>query len=317
MENVRNLSFDLLKGFLIILVITGHILPGNANEGLRGIIYYSHMPLFLGVTGYFIKSESLNLTVRSLIKKYNIRMITPYLVAFIIYTSFYMIFSIGFHNIQAKHFIGSVIFPFYHLWYIPAVIIFILYTKVLNNNLKATFAIFFLSSILTIVWYADGKNIESSLPLLRYLGDKRFYYYYSFFLIGFMLGNDKLKVNTLLAVALCLATVSINIFFNNTAMIDSLLWYIFNASLISLLITSCNAVKIKNKNILVKIGQNSLPIYLWHVAAILTITYFISPLHPLYYISIICAVIILTMFFVLSKGKSKFIDKYFYGESRK
>ncbi len=69
MENVRNLSFDLLKGFLIILVITGHILPGNANEGLRGIIYYSHMPLFLGVTGYFIKSESLNLTVRSLIKK--------------------------------------------------------------------------------------------------------------------------------------------------------------------------------------------------------------------------------------------------------
>ncbi|WP_447883914.1 acyltransferase family protein [Serratia fonticola] len=58
MVKVRNLSFDLVKGFLIIFVITGHILPGSASEGIRGAIYYFHMPLFLGITGYFVRKKN-------------------------------------------------------------------------------------------------------------------------------------------------------------------------------------------------------------------------------------------------------------------
>ncbi|MGP3155807.1 acyltransferase family protein [Serratia marcescens] len=55
MSKERSLSFDFLKGLLILLVIVGHLLPGSADVGLRGAIYYFHMPLFLGVTGYFVR----------------------------------------------------------------------------------------------------------------------------------------------------------------------------------------------------------------------------------------------------------------------
>ncbi|WP_347299688.1 acyltransferase family protein, partial [Clostridium perfringens] len=55
MPKERNLSFDFLKGFLILLVIVGHLLPGSADVGLRGAVYFFHMPLFLGVTGYFVR----------------------------------------------------------------------------------------------------------------------------------------------------------------------------------------------------------------------------------------------------------------------
>ena len=55
MSKERSLSFDFLKGLLILLVIVGHLLPGSADVGLRGAIYYFHMPLFLVVTGYFVR----------------------------------------------------------------------------------------------------------------------------------------------------------------------------------------------------------------------------------------------------------------------
>ncbi|MWQ00011.1 acyltransferase family protein [Glaesserella parasuis] len=55
---VRNIYFDATKGFLIILVILGHVILGSLNENtLRYIIYFFHMPLFLAVTGYFISQK--------------------------------------------------------------------------------------------------------------------------------------------------------------------------------------------------------------------------------------------------------------------
>ena len=61
---IRDSKIDSLKGFLIILVVVGHIPFGNFNiEKVDAInyairwFYFFHMPLFLVVSVLFIKSE--------------------------------------------------------------------------------------------------------------------------------------------------------------------------------------------------------------------------------------------------------------------
>ena len=44
----RNPRIDLLRGWLMVLVITGHIVLGSVHENLiRYVIYAFHMPLFI------------------------------------------------------------------------------------------------------------------------------------------------------------------------------------------------------------------------------------------------------------------------------
>ena len=52
---------DLVKGVLIILVIVGHLLPGERHASLlRWIIYSVHMPLFAAVSGYLFPWKEIN-----------------------------------------------------------------------------------------------------------------------------------------------------------------------------------------------------------------------------------------------------------------
>lgn len=57
----RDYRIDSLKGFLIILVIVGHVITmldnsNVLNHALMGLIYIFHMPLFILVSGYLTKS---------------------------------------------------------------------------------------------------------------------------------------------------------------------------------------------------------------------------------------------------------------------
>lgn len=314
MENVRDLSFDFLKGFLIILVITGHILPGNADEGFRGLIYYFHMPLFMATTGYFIKEKNLKQTTAILLKKYNKRLLIPYAIAFLAYTCFYLYFSIGINQIHIKHIIGSVIYPLYHLWYIPAILFFILYTKIISNSKKLTLIAFIATTTVSIVWYAYSENLTNSFPLIKYMGDKRFYYYYSFFLIGYILGNNTIKIKLGISLTLCLALALLNYILELTPLINSIVWYLFNFSLINLIIRTCQEVSIINQNLITKLGQTSLPVYLWHVAIITVTADFIDPRKPLYYIAVILLVSVLSLLFIYAHNRNPLLNKLFYGE---
>ena len=58
----RDYRIDSLKGLLIILVITGHVITtldnvNFINHGVMGLIYIFHMPLFILISGYFSKSR--------------------------------------------------------------------------------------------------------------------------------------------------------------------------------------------------------------------------------------------------------------------
>ncbi|HBS5605132.1 TPA: acyltransferase family protein, partial [Klebsiella quasipneumoniae subsp. quasipneumoniae] len=298
-----------------ILVITGHILPGNANEGVRGIIYYFHMPLFLAVTGYFIKDKNLKQTFKSLFTKYNTRLLTPYAIAFLAYTCSYFYLSIGISKIHIKHIVGAIIYPFYHLWYIPAILLFISYTKIINKNNRFIFGAFIISTIVSITWYAYGETLTSSYPLIKYLGDKRFYYYYSFFLLGYILGNDTIvSIRVDVSLILCLIVPLLKHFINPSPLLDAMFWYLFNLSLINLTVTTCRKSLIINENLLTKLGKTSLPVYLWHVAIISIVATLVDTNNSLYYIIVTLLVIALSLFFIYAHNKNKLLNKFFYGE---
>lgn len=130
---VRNLAFDQIKGILIILVLIGHIVMGDMQTTpVRMVIYFFHMPLFLAITGYFIKQELLEHSIQNILIRYKDRLIIPFAFAFAFYHSIMLFY---------KDFLAVIIqvfspYPYYHLWYIPAVILFILYLKFLTFWLK-------------------------------------------------------------------------------------------------------------------------------------------------------------------------------------
>ena len=57
----RDTRIDSLKGFLIVLVILGHLITtidnvNRVNHAVMGLIYIFHMPLFILISGYLTKS---------------------------------------------------------------------------------------------------------------------------------------------------------------------------------------------------------------------------------------------------------------------
>lgn len=70
----RNPVYDIMKGIGIILMLIGHIPPG---QRLFHFIYSFHMPLFFIVAGFFASTTKLSWSV---IKKYASRLLLPFLV---------------------------------------------------------------------------------------------------------------------------------------------------------------------------------------------------------------------------------------------
>ena len=64
----RDLSIDTLKGFLILLVILGHLIGSLKFSwpGVWNLIYTFHIPLFVLILGYFSKRDIIN--VKNIIK---------------------------------------------------------------------------------------------------------------------------------------------------------------------------------------------------------------------------------------------------------
>lgn len=120
--NARNLSVDTVKGFLIGLVIIGHILLGELpNNFIRFWIYSFHMPMFMFVSGYLLDLRKLQQnTFHSLLAHYNQRMLGWWLLAWLIYSTIIISGDFSIHNI-----LRQVVFPYYHLWYVPTLFFFI------------------------------------------------------------------------------------------------------------------------------------------------------------------------------------------------
>lgn len=207
----RNPNIDFLKGLLILLVISGHLLSGSIRSSLpRYLIYSFHMPLFIALTGYLIRPEGLlSLSFPALLRKYFRRLLLPWLFALQIFYLLNHLSSPG--EISLTSYLSSYWDIYFHLWYIPGLMVWILISWFLlklfsafsteksasfENTLHPLLLCALLISLFFCIWYI--------LPLASPAAERAQYLvyhdfhllYYIYFVFGMYLRKHPLKRNT-------------------------------------------------------------------------------------------------------------------------
>lgn len=312
---MRKTSFDALKGFLTILVIVGHLLLGPIDQSpVRNFIYFFHMPLFVAVTGYFIKSELLLYATPFILKKYFKRLLTPYILAFLVYSAMTWFNAYRTGGLNLKTIVDTIMNPYYHLWYIPAVILFVLYTKCLVTMPgKVSFVIGAISAFLITVLSRIYGDTINEMGWAKLFGDSRYYYYYYYFLIGYIMSRyglgQRVSINTknwTLLLFFLFFTYQIDF-------LRSFCYVLINSAIIILAISLCEKQRSVNMNYLAAIGKVSLPIYLWHVLPLVIFKRIFINGGLEYYIYSGVSICMLIFALVGFENRSFYLNRFLYG----
>lgn len=269
----RYIFIDYLKGILIILVILGHLLPNSLEDNFcRYIIYSFHMPLFLFVSGYLLTQERIrNYTAKSLITKYFKRMLVPWIIAFIVFMGLQLYLNLISVD-SLKQAIYYCLYPWYHLWFIPALlgmILFLYIIQKLNFNIRN---VLYLSFVFTFFWMIYQKeNLIYASPL--FLGDKRMFYYFCFFCLGYCMRNKIIitklsRINSLILVCSLFVLRAVDFYVSFPSIVSVPIFIIANILLCLFILTMLENNRLPLKREIVFLGVNSLPLYLWHVLPI-------------------------------------------------
>jgi len=170
----RQYNIDNIKCLLMFFVVFGHCLETfEYYGGIYRIIYLFHMPAFIFISGYFMRFS---------LKKLLVDYLYPYVIFQILYLAFDSLFISGdMFEIQFTN-------PYWILWYLMAMILYCLLSKVISikNNLLKVF-IFMLSVVIMLI---SGYNSKIG----RYLSLSRFFNFMPFFIAGYYGGkSDKFK----------------------------------------------------------------------------------------------------------------------------
>lgn len=188
----REIFWDNIKGFLIILVVFAHVMEWLELDGifinLRGIIYSFHMPLFIFISGYF--SKNIEKTGNSAFKNC--------LIPFFIFNTLYLI-------ILYKTIWINIFTPIYLFWYL-----FSLFTwRIL---LKYVIHVKHIVVISILIGLYIGLFNEAD----RFLGISRTIAFFPFFLLGYYADKNRIqnlrnrnKFYALVLLTVCLVLVFI------------------------------------------------------------------------------------------------------------
>lgn len=168
----RDLSIDSLKGFLIIMVILGHLIGSlwSQEQGIWNLIYTFHMPLFVLISGYLSKYDKVNIS--SILKP---------LIAFQVLNVFLLIvYGYGFS-------LSYLWVPYWTLWYLLSLIFWRIILKylpmtLLNRPYLCLGVTFFFSLIIGVF-----------LPYGRILSIQRTISFLPFFLMGYYFKNGSIR----------------------------------------------------------------------------------------------------------------------------
>lgn len=302
--------------------MVGHIIQGGLSESIwRTLIYSFHMPLFIGISGYLLDINTISgLSLNGLFKKYFLRIILPWIIALVLY---YIISSCFlrtdlFSIVKFKNFILP---PFYHLWFIPGFLSWILLTWFLKKLFKNYNIILLLGILISIIFmilyqypltYKHISFLNKIFPILIPTFRPHFYV---FFLIGISYRNKiirKPRVIEIIAPLIFLGLV-VYLFFNNILILSILNFFLLNFLILNL----CLKLALTNSLLEFKsiqwLGINSLGLYLWHVIPILISTYLIGTesLIKFYLVTIILEVLFIILYKILFKVN--FFKKYIFG----
>ncbi|WP_353778457.1 acyltransferase family protein [Winogradskyella sp. 3972H.M.0a.05] len=313
---MRLRNIDLFKGLLIILVILGHMLQGEIGETIwRKTIYSFHMPLFIGICGFLYNSKkTFNLSISGLFKKYLFRIILPWIIAVI---GYYVLFLYQDTNINfISSFVNAFIDPYYHLWFVPAFLSWVILTWILRKakaNNVVLLIIGLLISIISILLIKEPKlyqNKTIALILNTYRP-----YYYIFFILGLLYKDLKLKRPNRLEflLPLILFGLVIYLFYFPNEIVAFINYFVFNTLLLNLILKMSTNNLAPNNKVLEWIGINSVGIYLWHMIPIIVCNHLIGTENLLLFYLAVIVLEIIFMIIYRMLSKVSVLRKYAFG----
>jgi fucose 4-O-acetylase-like acetyltransferase len=231
------------------------------------------MPVFLAISGYLLKTSAFKNGLRSYLDRLVHRLVIPWIIASIAYLPWSL------HGRSLSEItLADFIYPYFHLWYVPAYIIGVSICYCINRFKIPIIPILVLSAVFTIIWFDVFRS--NQLPLNHqpffHLGEKRFYAYQIFFILGFSLRNNLIKLSpSLIPLVLCIIiSFAINVILVYRNFGDyyiSIPYMIFNISLVLFLLLYIAPLEwFQNKTILWA-NKQSLSIYLYHPMIVFTI----------------------------------------------
>ena len=326
-SNHRSDGIDFLKGFLIVLVLIGHIVVGSLHDNwIRYPIHAFHMPLFIGLTGYLLNPKTLlNDSFIDVAIRYWWRVVVPFAPAFLLFTG-----VLFFHAYQESRVTTSLILsyfhtPYYHLWFIPAMVLWVLAYRLILQFKVPLWSVVVVFLSVSFYWASFHK--PDQMAVLAPFVNKKVIYFFSFFLLGAWLKTvnfdhlnafvNRFRWFLIAIVVACFFVYLKEIGFQKSAT-RATVWLVLNIMLIVGLVPWAKLVEIKKTlvyEVLVDIGRNSLPIYLWHIAPLFFLKGFdIHQSHLLlYYFISITATAGIVWFVLRYESHNKLTDRLIYG----
>lgn len=185
MNTHRSQYIDNIKGFLIILVVLGHVIQYAVEQGVVIERYISsfHMPLFMAISGYCSYGMRFE---RSIISKRAVRLLVPFL-------SWAVVKSLLQRNLL--YFWTIIQYPDRGLWFLQALFFITLIIVMIDNFNKYKSGLFFYGMIF-LVWIlitsvSMGLNVKTfGLPFIGW--------HLPFFTLGFAMRQynvlDKMSI---------------------------------------------------------------------------------------------------------------------------
>lgn len=276
---MRMSRVDLVKGGLIILVIAGHLLPGEFHANLaRWIIYSFHMPLFTAVSGYLFSWEKMReFRFADVVRKYWRRPVLPWLVALAVYAAVDTAPGSLLSAAYWAGFLGHFIRPFFHLWFIAAYLFWVLLSWALLHLRLSLPWILLTGSLLSF----GSELLRHWIPPLtgnHFSGADTFLYtlhpnYYVFFVLGgfFRRYNAGLPVGWVVPATLLLLTAEVLLFYYPNEPAEAVVFFLYNFCLIRLMVAFVEGRPSRHYRLPEWIGVHSLAIYLWHVLPLIIV----------------------------------------------
>ena len=269
-------NVDFVKGVLIAFVFLGHYISGSLDDNVaRYLIYYFHMPVFMGISGFLVTQSKLCKSTREVLRSMRARLIIPWLIALIFYLAVFGAAAlIQGRTIDIQFVFDMIVKPYYHLWYVPAYIVYFFVLKALRC--KAGIGIGVLlgaSGFVALASYGiyDACIMDKGIIGVLFYDVRPHFFFY--FVLGYALrkrlhqeGCISTKPSILLCVVvICAAGYALLFETGASDFIRGIIALVGNGATIALLMDLSVREMLPASKVLERIGQNSLFIYLYHI----------------------------------------------------
>ena len=288
----RNLGWDSLKGFLILTVILGHVVPEPLDDSLlRTIIYSFHMPLFIFLSGFlFPLDRALDMNLRGLLNQYKNRVILPWVIAVVVFCGLSIYVYDSHQNplvVLVRHFIK----PYFHLWFVPSLLLWMALTRFLFKNVRSSAKRLWWVVFVSFLFYGlshwvDFDELPSYYSPLDGFQSIYRLQYWIFFIWGVFLRQNRnwlAPIKGMRWIYPLYFLLVIGNFYWNHWILDWMFFFIANVMLLFQVAVDVYQYKGQGVRVLNWLGMESMGIYLWHYACTMLIKFWVGIENILHY----------------------------------